>query len=499
MWAVRNALWNRLTVFKFRSYKPVKVPTPSNQPLIELVPMAGRYSGVPITEIVIAAKIPADEAEKSRYLFYRFQAWLARVFSPMGHEVPEVPADAKDALDRAYPASYRKCFPIPMLPDELRDDVDLGALAACGPYTSLLTQASEGGFQWDLGYLDAYESHQGLRPLGARVRFEIAGASLRAVEIDCDLGICRPDEPQWRQAKRLALCAASTDTSIVQHFAWIHYTANAHMATATRNALPPDHPLRRLLWPHMFRSNFTTDIITEGQLVKGADFENIFSYTHPGLCHLFEDAAQRYDLSTIDPERTAARRGLGDIGFELPPMTNRMVHFAVMHDHARRYLELYYPTDAALASDERVGAWISELDRLVPGGTKGVVGDEPTVAGLARLVGSFIHLVTVEHEMVGVGLWNYQLWTTAAPVRVYANDRRERADVYQRLVNFNFLLNVPRTPLVQDFSYLALDEPAAAEFRRFLSELQQLQHVLDAEPPAPWKVSPKVLEANINI
>jgi arachidonate 15-lipoxygenase len=84
------------------------------------------------------------------------------------------------------------------------------------------------------------------------------------------------------------------------------------------------------------------------------------------------------------------------------------------------------------------------------------------------------------------------------PVRVYKTLQREPVDVYQRLVNANFNLNVKRAPLLQDFSYLALDAGGADAFRAFRMDLEALQDRLEAGPFAHWKIYPRKLEANIN-
>jgi hypothetical protein len=80
----------------------------------------------------------------------------------------------------------------------------------------------------------------------------------------------------------------------------------------------------------------------------------------------------------------------------------------------------------------------------------------------------------------------------------YRNGERESLDVYQRLVNANFNLNVKRAPLLQDWSYLALDDDGATAFREFRDALQRLQARLGNEPPACWTISPAILEASIN-
>ena len=170
----------------------------------------------------------------------------------------------------------------------------------------------------------------------------------------------------------------------------------------------------------------------------------------------------------------------------------------MFYAHALRYLKAYYPTDAALAGDRAVAAWTAELDRLVPNGVRAILGDTITLESTARLVAALIYLASVEHEILGTGLWNYQLWTHVQPVRVYRDGRREPLDVYQRLVNANFNLNVTRAPLLQDFGYLALDAAGAQAFGEFKQALEQLQGRIEAAPRAAWTIAPKILEANIN-
>ena len=169
-----------------------------------------------------------------------------------------------------------------------------------------------------------------------------------------------------------------------------------------------------------------------------------------------------------------------------------------MLGHSLRYLRLYYSSDSALRADASVTAWLDALESTIPNGIRTLMGEEITIEGVARLIAAFIYLEAVEHEILGTGLWNYQLWTHIQPVRVYSNGQREPLDVYQRLVNANFNLNVHRAKLVQDFSYLGLDPKGAQAFQTFKSELEQLQGRLDKEPFATWKMYPKILEANIN-
>ncbi|MGH3898276.1 MAG: hypothetical protein ACRDTA_08475, partial [Pseudonocardiaceae bacterium] len=224
-----------------------------------------------------------------------------------------------------------------------------------------------------------------------------------------------------------------------------------------------------------------------------------YSFTYDELCRLLAKSYANYDIRVIDPSADADRRKILNGGFDLPTLDNRVAHWKVMHAHTCRYLNLYYHSDQNLRDDDAAQEWIRALDRFVPNGVKKLLGDQLTINGVATLITTCIYAGSVEHEALGSGLWDYQLWTHVQPVRVYKNGRREPIDVYQRLINLNFGLNVQRARLLQDFSYLAgNDDAGAAAFSTFLSELTELQLRLKAEPHEYWKIYPADLEVSVN-
>ena len=360
-------------------------------------------------------------------------------------------------------------------------------------------------YQWNLAHLSQYEQHDGLRPLGASVLFRIntTRRALEAFQIDSALGTSRPEDGNWELAKKLALASATNDLSLVRHFNGVHLVAGAGLAIATRNQLPLEHPLCRLLWPYQFGTLHSNDIVTRGQMVPGGEFETIFSFTMAGLGHLFDDSFGEYRFVVNDPEEDARRRQVANAGFDTPTENNLKALFDVMHEHARHYLQLYYPdlppgsATQAVRSDAAIGAWLDELNALVPNGVD-VSRTDLDFDSLARLVARFMYLVTVQHELLGSFIWNYQLWTHRQPVRVYKTGAREPLDVYQRLVNANYNLNVKRRALQFDFSYMLDDLNAKAALRKFNRELDALQVEMEQKPWAVWKLYPQSLKVNIN-
>lgn len=497
-WALRKQLWNGLSTLKYRGNKPshIPVPTEAERPL-EPVPFNSSYRDIPIHLIRVADRVPKDELTRAKQAFVRAQQWLGRVVPPTMPGLPAIEADIFRAVDEAYSPAHRAAFPAPERPVELMDSPDLASLAVKGPYAGYLERHGD-GYAWDLRSLGAYEHQPGLYSLGVRLLFEVDEQRLRPARIESELGVTEPGQRDWELAKRIVLCAISTHTSLVRHFNWLHLVGGSAMAIATRNQLPASHPLCRLLWPHIYGTQNSNAMTTEPQVGPGGEFESAFSLTHRGLCRLIDDTQGEFRLWRNDPARDAQERGLVGAPFEMPSLSNWIELYHVFHRHAERYIGLYYDSREALCRDACVRAFVTELSALMPNGLGDIGSGELSRQKLAHLVAQLIYLATVQHELMGTFLWNYQLWIDRQPLRVYRDGRREPIDIYNRFFNANFILNVHRTKLTDDFSYLALDEPGRNAMRVFRAELRALDAELKRQPRELWKLYPDGLKANIN-
>ncbi len=507
-WRLRKALWNLLGFVKMAGNKPRDIPVPrTRQVPISPIPMQEAMPEIPIREIPVwpPDQIPDDEKSLAQTLITKLQLWLYRVCSPMQPGLPPIDADPYDALNQAYTWLHKAKFPAPELPAEFLGSPDLGSLAVRGPFACYVEKVEEGIFAWDLEGLGRYQCHEGLYSLGVKVLFKVndVARSLHAFQIDSVLGTSTPGDANWERAKKIALCAVNTHLSLVRHFNWVHLAGGTHFAVATRNCLPPEHPLMRLLWPYIYATAQSQDNVTRAQMVRGGDFETTFSLTFEAMCGLFADTYGEFPMVVNDPEKDAEARGIRDAGFDTPTQDNLERLFDTLHAHVRDYLEVYYPettsgsATAAVTRDGPILTWLDELNNLLPNGI-GVTRANVDFASLARLAARFMYLATVQHEILGSFLWNYQLWTHRLPIRVYENGQREPLDVYQRLVNANYNLNVRRRELMFDFSYLVEDEQGKAALDDFNKELNWLQQAMGSEPWAIWKLYPCALKVNIN-
>jgi hypothetical protein len=527
-WAMRKQFWNLLAFLKFSLNKPLKIAKPrAGEQVLKAVPIRDVLREIPLSEIKVAHAIPNDERswKSTRYLMkamlFPFQRWLYRVLPAMQPGLPSVDKDPQLALDRVYRGFRKRLQDTPDLVPEYEGSPDLGRLAVRSPYACYTTRVLEGepagDYEWNLLDLDRYAVHPYLYPLGCRVRFRVVNdpADARGAPHCNRLDPYRidyredgkdtktePGAPDWPFAKRLALCAVSNHMTLIRHWNWVHLAPAAHLAIATRNHLAKNHPVGRLLWPHIFGTQQSNYFGTMAQMGPGGDFPETFSFTFPAMCQLFADTYRAYDFAITDPYQDRVNRGLLNPEFATPSQDNLEELFAVMLSHTTRFVQLYYDSVAVVHDDTAVMKWLEELNRLIPNGT-GIAPGKLSSELLAGLLARCIYLVTVQHEMVGSQLWNYQLWTHRQPVRLYKNQAREPEDVYQRLVNMNFMLHVKRTSLMDDYSFLAegLPKEASAEkcFRDFRNDLKALDTKMrERSVWAPWLIYPKDLEANIN-
>ena len=504
-WKIRKAFWNGFTMIKYRGATPTPILVPVHREReVKLIPFKSYFPSIPITKVLVADHVPEDEAQPLKRLVIDLQLWLLSKYPTTQEGLPEVSQDPAQRLKAAYSGYRATLFPPPRLPSSFKiknSAAMLGRLAVEGPFAGYL-EKDEYGFHWDLSYLNdpQFTLHDGLERIGTRVEFSLdeTSKSLHASAIETFRGRYKPNDRGWAHACKLALCGLSNDIAIVRHFNWVHLVNGSIVAVVTRNHLGANHPIRRLLWPHTYGTQYSNDMVTEVQMASSGDFAKVFSFTSEGLNALFETTYSKYRIETSHPALDAVQRGISNVGFETPSQDNCEELFEICLNHAHRYLGVYYPEDLALRSDAEVSRWLMELEMLIPNGVAVIGKGKSLKERVAELCASIIYLGSVQHETLGSSLWNYQLWTHIMPCRVYSDGRRESVDVYQQLLNSNFILQTSRTQIMEDFSYLAVDEKGKHLWKQFRAELGNLNQEMRRLPDQEWKIYPDILEANIN-
>ena len=483
--------------------KPANITAPKpNEGIIKAIPMRVKHPKIPI-DILTYDRIPRDESKLVTRFFVALQLFLNRLFPAMQRNLPEIDSDINKAFDKALIPKYGKAFRTPVLPPNYKGEgkPELEDLAIQSPYSVFLERDAAGVLQWDFREIGKFEHQRDLCSLGVRVVFaeDIENQRIEAQEIwDPENGVVRRGDKAWAHSKNLAVCAATTHMALTRHFNYIHLVSGTQWDIVTRNTLPSDHPIYRLLWPSMYNSIYSNHGNTRVQLNPNGDYVNMFSFSYDGLTSYFNTMHKKYDIAMIDPVADWERRGLAGSQFLCPTQDNLTEVFGLMHRHAQRYVNTYYSSDDALQNDEHVRRWLSALGGLVPNGVGHFVGDKLTRDGLARMIGGYINEGNSVHDMVGTTLWDYQLWVDKNPLRIHRDGKRLPVDVLQRAINNNFALQIVRAPLLANYQAVALDQNGAALFTRFYEECRALQERYDKDPTGPWRMEPKNLEINMN-
>jgi arachidonate 15-lipoxygenase len=503
-WKTKRWLWSHWHTLRYSLAKPQHIgpPKPSSE-RISTVSMRESHGEITAQKVQVFAELPKDEKSFGMRASVSVALALNKVLRPMRPGLPEIDPDINKALSYGLSNGYAAAFRAPVLPDIYAGVgvPEIGDLAVESPYSLFLERAPDGTLQMDFMKLGEFEHQEGLRSLGVTVRFSASADSgrLTANEIESEeYGTVRPENPDWEASSVLAVCAATTHMSLTRHFNYVHLVSGDHWEVATRNHLPTDHPLYRLVWPHIFNSLFTNYAITSVQMLPDGDFVNIFSFTHSGLMKYYDAMYEEYDIRMTDPEADWERRGLDGSTFSAPSHENLCEMFDLAFAHTNRYVNAYYESDEELREDAAVSAWLSDLDSLIPNGLNGALNGGLAREGLARIIAAYIYEGNTIHDLTGTSLWDYQLWVDRNPVRVYTDGRRLPVDVYQRLIVNNFALQIKRAPMLADYGQVAIDDRGVALFTQYYEECQALQDRYDQTEAGPWRMEPKNLEISMN-
>src|SRR5262249_46743519 len=135
-------------------------------------------------------------------------------------------------------------------------------------------------------------------------------------------------------------CSLFVGTTVADHLGVVHLTISNLMVTATRENLPPDHPIRRLLKPYEFRTVAINYDASLALAPEGGVAHRAFGFTYEGLVGCLLHARHTATCATF-PELMAQRQ-LADLGERFPFATDGIALFHVIRTYVNEYASLFY-------------------------------------------------------------------------------------------------------------------------------------------------------------
>ena len=493
-WFVRQQVWASVWSFIVISRLwPRRTPVPGEDVPIDLISAPESYADFQSPALVVPSEVPRAEMSLPGAITVQMLHVLQDLYPVVSSLQPDAPRDPQERVRHAYPWLFRLVRTPPTWHPELAAAHAQGrlldALALGGPFAKLLERCGPREYMIDLDYLRGYPVREGLQRLGCRIRYADRGASVSLTGVEFDGHLVTPTDTRWPFVERVALCSMSTHTTVWRHGMQYHVGGVAPFATAT-HALPPAHPLRRLLSPHI-ADTLSTNYHTHLTLRRNGFDVTGFSFHYDTILRYYDDGARYFDIRRLDPADDCRRREVGDdLAYPYKAQADR--YFDLFVSYVDEYLRQYYPDDATFAHDSHLQGWFDSLNRRI---IRGITGYTPalTRTSLTRLCALFLYSVSVEHE--DNTMWNYAMFL---PATVREDGRGESAGQLQAVVNFELLISSATNRLMNDASHVALDPAGAAIMKRFQARLAGLQRQMEQEPSRYWTILPRDLEASIS-
>jgi hypothetical protein len=496
-WQMRKFFWAILwCVMVMLQGWPRRAPKPRQERAIRLLSAPETYADFQAPTLVVPDNVPVAEKALPNQVIVQMVHLLQDVYPLVASHQAPAHADPQVRLNKAYTLPYRLIRDAPQWHADLliasKSRNLLGALAAGGPFAKLLQRAGQNGSQYviDLSHFSNYEVREGFCQLGSRLLFDAPDGRLVVTAIEYEGERITPYDAKWDFAERIAIAGLNTHVTVWRQGMEYHVGGLAPVAVLTHNLLPPAHPMRRLLAPHISQT-LTTNFHTHLTLRRSGFDVTGFTFPWATILRYYNDGAAGFDINRLDVEADARRRGIPD-SLDYPYLPQALRYYRLFEGYVRRYVEHYYSSDAALQSDAALGGWFEALDRKIVRGVRSYV-PELSREGLVKLCTLLIYSLSIGHTENS--LLNHAVFM---PTTVRRDGTQPSVGEIQNILNFQFLITAPSTLLISDVSHLALDATAGSIMRAYHQSLIELQGEMERQPSRHWQLFPSEIEASVS-
>lgn len=227
------------------------------------------------------------------------------------------------------------------------------------------------------------------------------------------------DGERWRHAKLDVQVADSIWAGAVMHLGF-HSLSAAFQVCAARE-LAPNHPLRRLLWPHFEMTTAANESMKDSVIGPGGYFDELMAPTREAAIELAVKALRGRPLADRAPWRDLSLRGAEGLASlpEYPYRDDGLPVAWALRRWVSSYLRLWYRDDAELARDEELAAWHRALGAHDAPGLTGIPSIE-RIDDLVDLVATFLYEITAGHAVVNYAGYDYFGWPETFPTARWA-------------------------------------------------------------------------------
>jgi len=277
--------------------------------------------------------------------------------------------------------------------------------------------------QIDLSFLAAFGTRPPYEKYGCIAYFSLAKEPL-AIYWCLENRLVLPDDPAWSHVKLVFRSSLAAAVTVKDHLLNVHLQCSNNMLLASRQSCGPNHPLRRLTKPHIFRAA-KVNWGAKGTLMSVNNLAfRTFAINEEDFAAVYAASLRTLKFKTF-PDEIKAKNLPDDILKDFPLKQDGEALWNVIRTYVSGYLSVFYADDAAVLADEDVlqyyhhyvhpSAWIDY--GLPPLGKDSLID----------LLTHSIFWVTGGHELLG-GLVQYALRPDGFAPRI-GPDNTVQADI----------------------------------------------------------------------
>lgn len=229
-----------------------------------------------------------------------------------------------------------------------------------------------------------------------------------AIELDGDLVLPpkKGDEgfpTSWTIAKLAVNVCDTLHHQLIAHLCRTHLVVEPFIL-ATMRQLAPEHPVRKLLRPHMEGTAAINESAAKTLVQKDGPVDRILAGDLSAGVRLVSEFMRNVSFNGSMPDKELETRGMMHDTLKMPYRDDALQHWDALNEWVLSYLSLFYTSPDAIADDKELQNWADEVvdpsrGMVVDFGNNGdgVIRD---VKYLARAVSYIIFASSVQHAAV---------------------------------------------------------------------------------------------------
>ncbi|KAF0684316.1 Aste57867_23713 [Aphanomyces stellatus] len=341
-----------------------------------------------------------------------------------------------------------------------------------------------------LNFMQVLEVRPGFAKYGADAFFDKQGKLLKIQRGD---NTYTKSDKEWEYVKLCFRGSLQTKVTAVDHLLGIHITVANYLTTSSREQLPVNHPLRRLIKPFTFRTVSINFGAGRALFWPNGMLQRAYALSTAGMKQTWEFGLKHFVYNTF-PNRIA-KQNIDTI--ELPFHKDGMDYWTIVFNFVNAYVDLYYTDDANLTSDKDAVNFWTYVSTVSPSPLPDL-----TKKSLKDFIAECIFLVSSMHNHLGT-IAEYVSDPAFCPSAWVEGEYCAPPGNAVRLALIMTATGFTQPAITEDFSHILLDNAAKALARKFSADCFELIKVIDVRNTArahPFQsFNPKTMEMAVSI